>query len=425
LKYVSYWHDTAQQLSDPPQKNASGRYDVVIIGAGFTGLGAARKLAKEGLRIAVFDSGEIGAGGSGRNGGHLNNGISHDFATAEKQLGTERASQIYKAYDQGIETLERIILEENINCDFRRSGKLKLASKETHFQSISSNYERLMNGPDPDVKLLSKKDLECEIGSDSFFGGMLQPKSASMHMGKFVIGLAEAAKRHGAEIYTNKKITGWTKKQSGWCIKTNSEIIESEAILLATGAYTPMRFNWWRRRMISVGSFITATRPLSDQEVNSIMPGRRNCVTSLNVGNYFRISPDNRLIFGGRARFTANANATSDIQTKDILQESLLDIFPQMSGVSLDYMWGGLVGISKDRFPRAGEHKGIHYVMGYSGHGAQIASHMGEIMADKIMGHSDRNPFKDIPWKPIPGYWGYPWFLPLTGMYFNWKDRLS
>ena len=428
MKYESYWQDTAPAFSGSTPELNSGVYDVVVVGAGFSGLGAARNLAKEGCRVAVFDMGPIGNGGSGRNGGHLNNGLSHSFGVAEKKFGFERATKLYQAFDEGINTIERVIAEEKIDCDFRRGGKLKLASKRAHFDALARNQERLAQGPDPDTRLLSKQEVEKEVGSSIFYGGVLQPKSAAMHMGKYCVGLAEAAKGHGADIFEHSPVLGWSKKGSHWVVKTAKGNVTTKAIFLATNAYTPIKpfkFNWWRRRLVSMGSFIIATRPLSDDEVASIMPGNRGCVNSKNIGNYFRMAADNRLIFGGRARFSTTSNPASDTKSMVILKDAMTHIFPQLQGVQIDYCWGGLVGVTADRFPRAGEHNGIHYVMGYTGHGAQMSTHMGEVMSDIIMGKEDRNPFKDIPWPAIPGYWGYPWFLPVTGAYFRIKDKIS
>ncbi|MBP0616352.1 FAD-binding oxidoreductase [Jiella sp. KSK16Y-1] len=155
------------------------------------------------------------------------------------------------------------------------------------------------------------------------------------------------------------------------------------------------------------------------------MPGNRTYVTSLNIGNYFRLSPDNRLIFGGRARFSAASDAKSDAISGRILQAGLAEIFPQLSRIEIDYCWGGLVGMTKDRFPRAGEADGLYYAMGYSGHGAQLSTHMGTIMGEIIAGKPDRNPLKGLAWDAVRGYSGKPWFLPAVGLYYKMLDRIQ
>jgi glycine/D-amino acid oxidase-like deaminating enzyme len=201
--------------------------------------------------------------------------------------------------------------------------------------------------------------------------------------------------------------------------------LTADNVLLVTGAYTPGIFGYFRRRIVPVGSFIIATRPLTEAEVAATMPGNRTCVTSLNIGNYFRLAPDNRLIFGGRARFSATSDQQSDAKSGEILRASLAEIFPHLAKVEIDYCWGGLVDMTKDRFPRAGYVDGLWYAMGYSGHGAQMATHMGMIIADAILGKTDRNPVKGLEWPAVPGHFGKPWFLPLVGMYYKTLDRFQ
>jgi hypothetical protein len=173
------------------------------------------------------------------------------------------------------------------------------------------------------------------------------------------------------------------------------------------------------------GSFLLATRPLTPSEVAATLPGNRTCVTSLNIGNYFRLAPDNRLIFGGRARFSARSDQQSDAKSGQILRRAMAGIFPHLAEVEVDYCWGGLVDMTQDRYPRAGQADGLWYAMGYSGHGAQIATHLGQIMADRIMGRDDGNPFADLPWAAVPFHTGKPWFLPLVGLYYKAKDMLQ
>ncbi len=423
IKYSSYWHDsspTFSATSDEPQ----GHYDFAIIGAGFTGLGAARKLAKGGARVAVLEAQTVGYGASGRNGGHLNNGLAHSFLDACASFGQETAIAMYHAFDDGIATIEHIIKEEKIDCDFRRSGKLKLASKPQHMAGIIKNFNALNTLVDPETTLLSRDELKGEIGSTAFHGAMLQPKSGMMHMGRFVTGLARAAASHGADIFEAAPVTTCVSDTKGHRLTTPSGTITARKILLATGAYTTPNFHWFRRRIIPVGSFLVATRALTEEEVSETLPGDRTCVTSMNVGNYFRLSPDRRLIFGGRARFSARSDQRSDAKSGKVLRAAITNIFPHLAGIEIDYCWGGLVDMTKDRYPRAGQVDGIYYAMGYSGHGAQIATHLGEIMADQMTGETRENPWTTLPWHAVPGHFGKPWFLPLVGAYYNILDKL-
>ncbi len=425
MQFVPYWQDGEVTILPEPTGDPSGHYNVAIIGAGLTGLGAARKLAKDGAQVIVLEAGTVGHGASGRNGGHLNNGLAHSFTAACARFGEKTAVSMYRAFDEGIDTIERIIAKESITCNFRRSGKLKLASKPHHMAAIAHDFEAVNRLVDPDTALLSRDDLRGEIGSDAFHGAMLQDKSAMMHMGRFVNGIATAAARYGANIHQHMPVTACVSIPCGHRLTVPQGEITASKVLLATGAYTTPQFSWFRRRIVPVGSFVIATRPLSEQEVAMTLPGDRTCVTSMNIGNYFRLSPDRRLIFGGRARFSTRSDQDSDAKSGAVLRRAMVDIFPHLAGVEIDYCWGGLVDMTKDRYPRAGQVDGIYYAMGYSGHGAQIATHMGEIMADCMMGRDRNNPWTTLPWNAIPGHFGKPWFLPLVGTYFKLKDKFS
>jgi glycine/D-amino acid oxidase-like deaminating enzyme len=424
MKFLSYWHDTAPAFAGAEKGPVDGHYDVAVVGGGFTGLGAARQLAKAGAKVVVLEAETVGWGASGRNGGHLNNGLAHSYLAAKAELGKERAIALYKALDDSIDTIEALIEEESINCSFRRTGKLKLASKPQHFQAIARNFEAVHAEVDPDTALLSADDLKQEIAAP-FHGAMLSKKSAMVHMGRYVVGLAEAAKRHGATIFESAAVTGHRQADRRHHLKTGRGSVTADAVLVATGAYTPSTFGYFRRRIIAVGSFIIATRPLIEAEIAATMPGNRTCVTSKNIGNYFRLSPDNRLIFGGRARFSATSDHGSDPKIAATLKASLAEIFPQLASVEIDYCWGGLVDITKDRFPRAGCHDGVWYAMGYSGHGAQLSTHLGMLIADAILGRPSRNPMKGLEWPAVPGHFGTPWFLPLVGMYYKMLDSVG
>jgi glycine/D-amino acid oxidase-like deaminating enzyme len=424
VKLASYWHDTAVAFQGSKDGAPEGHADVAVIGGGFTGLSAALALAKRGATVKLVEAGRVGGEASGRNGGHCNNGLSSDFRAASERLGLPLAKSLYRAFDAAVDTVERIIGEERIDCDFKRTGKIKLAAKPEHFEKLARSYELMSREVDPDIDLVPRSAIKSEIGSNAFHGGLVYRKSANMHMGKFVLGLAEATNRHGAAIYENAPVTklrriGGRKHE----IVTGRGSFSADQVLLATGTSTKGPFFHFRRRIIPVGSFIIATGPLSENVLGDLMPTRRTATTTKNIGNYFRITPDNRLLFGGRARF-AMSNPTSDVKSGRILEQGMLSLFPQLRGTRIDYCWGGLVDMTADRLPRAGEHEGLFYSMGYSGHGTQMSVHMGQVMAAVMNGKPEANPFRDLDWPAIPGHFGPPWFLPFVGAYYRLQDWL-
>ncbi len=425
MKLASYWLETRTPFAGAAQGAPEGRVDVAVIGGGFTGLSAALALARRGASVALLEAGKIGTGASGRNGGHVNNGTSQDYAALAASLGADHARALYRAFDDAVDTVERIVREEQIQCAFRRSGKIKLAAKPAHYDKIARYFELLNRDCDPETELVPRERIREEVGSDAFYGGLLYRKSAMMHMGRFGAGLADAAARAGARIFEDAPVTALDRLNGhAHRITTARGTIEAAQVLVATGPSREGPFAWFRRRLVPVGSFIVVTEPLDAAVLDSIMPTRRTATTTKYIGNYFRISPDDRLIWGGRARF-AMSNPTEDAKSGDVLRAQLHATFPQLRDVRLDYCWGGLVDMTEDRLPRAGEHDGLYYAMGMSGHGAQMSVHLGQQMAKVMAGDAAANPFAKLDWKPIAFNYGTPWFLPLVGAYYSFKDRIE
>jgi glycine/D-amino acid oxidase-like deaminating enzyme len=425
MKLDSFWLDTAPAFTGDAPLSGEGRADVAVVGAGFTGLSAALTLARKGVSVRVLEAGKVAAEASGRNGGHCNNGLSHDFSGIAARFGMERAREMYRAFDAGVDLVESLVRSEGIDCDFSRSGKLKLAAKPEHFDKLVRAQEVLAKEVDADTAIVAKPDLGREIATERYYGGLLQRRSASMHMGKFGIGLAHAATQAGAIIHQNAAVTAIDRIAHGrFRLKTAHATIEADQVLLATGASQEGPFGWFRRRIVPVGSFIIVTEPLGAERAAAIMPGRRTCTSTQNIGNYFRLSADNRLIFGGRARF-AMSSPKSDLKSGAILRTQLHEVFPQLTDVRTDYCWGGLVDMTRDRLPRAGTRDGMHYAMGYSGHGVQMSTYMGNLMARRITGEDAPNPWRGLDWPAVPFHFGKPWFLPLAGLYYRALDRIS
>ncbi len=419
-----FWIDTAPAFNGGASGRPSGHSDVVVVGGGFTGLSAALSLAKRGIGTKLLEAHHVVSAASGRNGGHCNNGLALDFASIAERFGLERAREMYRAFDAGVDLIGTLATREAIDCDFTRSGKLKLAAKTAHFDGLKRTQEILAREVDVDTAIIEKSALSSEIGSDLYVGGMLQKRSASLHVGKFGIGLAHAAQRAGAVIHENAAVTGIERRPGGgFRVATRTGAIEAEHVVLANGVPLEGPFAWFRRRIVPVGSFIIVTEPLGKDRARAIMPGRRTCTTTQHIGHYFRMTADDRLVFGGRARF-AMSNPTSDRKSGAVLQKTLGEVFPQLADCKVDYCWGGLVDMTSDRLPRAGQHDGMHYAVGYSGHGVQMSVYMGDLIARRIAGEDTDNPWRDMPWPAVPLHFGKPWFLPLVGAYYRALDRL-
>jgi glycine/D-amino acid oxidase-like deaminating enzyme len=426
MKLDSFWTDTASSFEGRTDA-LPGRVDVAVVGGGFTGLSAARALARRGARVAVLEAGKVAAEASGRNGGHVNNGLAVDYAKLAARVGREQAAAWYQAYDDAVDTVERIVAEERIDCNFERRGKLKVAARPAHYEALARSLEQLRREVDSEIELVSPGRIQDEVATSRYFGGLLFKKSAQMHMGRFGRGLAEAAARHGALIHDNTPVQRLERRgASSYRVQTAKGSLDADQVLVATGATRHgnwSSFSFWRRRIIPIGSFVVVTEPLGNL-AEQLLPRRRTYNTTTNINNYFRLTPDNRLLWGGRARF-ALSSPSSDTRSGEILRRQLADAFPQLARVRIDYCWGGLVDMTQDRLPHAGEKDGLFYSMGYSGHGTQMSVHMGECMARVMAGEAAANPWCDNPWPAIPGHFGPPWFLPAIGVYYRLKDKLA
>ncbi|MGG1953377.1 NAD(P)/FAD-dependent oxidoreductase [Ralstonia solanacearum] len=430
MKLDSYWNDSVPALALAVH-DLPAQVDVAIVGGGFTGLSAALALARRGASVVVLEAGPIVAPeASGRNGGHVNNGLAVDYAELAAKVGVERARNWYRAYDDAVDTVQRIVRDEAIACDFLRNGKLKLATKAHQLDALRRSADRLIaDGVDTDVEILDAARVRAEVQSERFHGGLLYKRSGQMHMGRFAQGLALAAQRRGAQIHTGTCVQRIERVQGQvHRLHTARGTVQARQVLLATGASRHGgygSFGWLRRRIVPIGSFIVTTEPLGAERADALLAGRRTYVTVANIHHYFRLTPDHRLVFGGRARF-AVSRPQQDAASGEILRAGLAETFPQLGEVRLDYCWGGLVDMTQDRLPHAGERDGLFYSMGYSGHGTQMSVHMGERMAAVMAGDAAANPWRDRDaWRAIPGHLGPPWFLPAVGMYYQLKDRFT
>ena len=297
-----------------------------------------------------------------------------------------------------------LVQEEGIDCGFARVGKLKLAAKPEHYDMLARSQELLAANVDPETRMIARSDLRSEVGTDRYHGGLLFEKSAGMHVGRFVRGLATAAARRGAEVHEHAPVTGLRKVADGHEVET-PRAGSSRAGALASGISQVGPLGWIRRRIVPVGAFLIVTEPLSPSQLERLMPTRRMVVDTRNLVVYWRLTPDNRMLFGGRAQF-ADSNPQSD-ENGRILKAAMVDVYPELAGARVDYCWGGLVDMTRDRLPRAGERNGIYYSMGYSGHGTQMSTLMGSIMAE--VGRPPRpEPLEGFRLAGDPGYFGRP-----------------
>jgi glycine/D-amino acid oxidase-like deaminating enzyme len=424
VKLVSYWLDTAEPAGDFRRRDLPARADVVVVGAGLTGLSTSLHLARQGADVVLLEAHTVGWGASGRNGGMATPGLAIGFATAVRRYGADRAVAMFRAYNEAVDTVEELVATEGIECAFARPGRLSLAYKPSHYAAFERSAEQLRSLAGQDVRLVPRSRLTEEIGGSYYHGGMVDPLGASVHVGQMTAGLARAAVRHGASVHEQCRVVELVRRGRGHDVRTERGTIRAGQVVVATSGYTGALTPWLRRRIVPVGSFIVVTEPLDEATVDELLPHRRVAADSKRLLYYFRITPDNRLLFGGRARFAMSARDV-DLRSGRILRRGMTRVFPQLVNAHIDYCWGGLVDMTVDKMVHAGERDGVFYSVGYSGHGVQMATHMGKVMAQMLGGDASANIWQDLRFRAVPGHFGPPWFLPPAGLFFKLLDLVS
>lgn len=400
--------------------------DVAIIGAGFTGLSAALALSKGGVRVAVLEANSIGWGASSRNGGMVLSGTKLNPETLLKRYGKELTHRISAASLASIDYVEQIVQEENIDCNFSRCGHLEVASKQSHFDAYARAADLIAYAFNHELRLILRNKLHDEIGSNRYYGGIVDEVSAGINPARYVAGLARAALSRGACIYENIRAEHIERVDSTFQVDTSRGRLHARDVFIATGGYTSSVTPELKNRIIPIGSFIITTEPLSEKLAHELSPRNRMIFDSKHYLHYYRLTPDNRLLFGGRAAFFPETSRTID-RSREILFRDMLEVYPQLRSSKVEYVWGGTLDFCFDTMPHAGSIDGLHYAVGYAGHGVAMATYLGTEIAKQICGESNENPFADIPipYAPLHLYNGRPWFLPFAGAYYKLLDWVS
>ena len=422
-----YWWTSDGRIasSASPLPSDLTRADVVIIGAGYTGLSAARVLARSGARVVVLERERVGWGASSRNAGQILTGLKLDPVTLASTIGEARLGELFAISIETIAALEDTIAAEAIACDYARAGHAQAASRPSHFEDFRTEQALLARACRHDVRLVPRDRQRSEIGSDAFFGLMIDERSGGLNPAKYVDGLAAAARRAGAVVAEGAGVRRVARDGDRWCVTLESgAMVAARDVLVAVNGYADRAARWLQRRVIPIGSYTIVTEPLSPELAAAVLPTRRMAFDSRNFLHYFRLTPDDRLLFGGRAVF-AQPTAETTRESAVILTRDMQSIFPQLAATPVAYAWGGSVGFTRDQFPHAGTNaEGLHYAAGYCGHGVAMSTYLGALMARRIAGETIVHPLVDRPWPAIPLFRGTPWFLPAVGAYYRFRDWL-
>ncbi len=419
-----YWHTTTHM---PGEDNTitplPEKVDVAIIGGGYTGLSAALTLAKRGAKVIVLEAETIGWGASSRNGGMVLTGLKLGMRTIQKRYGRELARRLFQYSLDSIDTVEQIIKEENIDCGFARYGHLLTANKPHHFEALKGEVEFMEKEFNHKVRLVSQKEQSEEIGTHIYYGALVDDVSGGLNPAQYVAGLAAAAERAGTVLHARARVNRLWRGANGYVLETERGSLMAESVLVGTSGYTGSVTKKLQKKIIPIGSFIIATERLSDELAHELSPKNRMIFDFKHYLNYFRLW-DNRLIFGGRAAFFPETSQTIQ-RSADILRREMIQVYPQLKDVNIEYVWGGTLDFAFDMMTHVGQMDGIYYSLGYAGHGVAMATHLGKTVAEAmIKGNIKEHPFAsfNFPGAPLGLYNGFPWFLPFAGAWHKILD---
>ena len=424
IKQRIFWHDTVDM---PPGDSASplpDRVAVAVVGSGFTGLAAARTLAKRNINVAVLESAEtIGWGASSRNGGMVLSGLKLPMQTVIQRYGRDLAKRLFQCSLDSIDTVEQIVHEENIDCGFARSGHLLAANKPKHFDALKDEVEFMAKEFNHKVHLVSPNEMQHEIGSRIYHGALVDEVSGGVNPAQFVAGLARAAEKAGATLHARARVTQIGRSGTRFVIQTERGVVEAESVFVATAGYTGPATKSLQKKVVPIGSFIIATEKLPEALARELSPKNRMIFDYKHYLNYFRLW-DGRMIFGGRAAFFPE-NENTIRRSAEILRREMVTVYPQLRDINVEYVWGGTLDFAFDMMTHAGEEAGMFYALGYAGHGVAMGTYLGKTVAEAMLaGNIKEHPFAqfNFPGAPLGLYNGRPWFLPLAGMWHKILD---
>jgi glycine/D-amino acid oxidase-like deaminating enzyme len=430
LQEHNYWLTTTEFPVLDTSRRVPEIVDAAVIGAGFTGLSAARTLAQHGAKVAVLESETIGWGASSRNGGMVLTGMKLGVNKLISMYGRELTQRMYAASLASMDCVEQIVREEKIDCDFSRCGHLEVACKQKHFDDYARQAEVIAWEFKHTLRVVPKNELSTEIGSTIYYGGMVDEVSAGCNPARYVAGLARAAVKAGAEIFEHSRVESIERDsrqgEAGWKLTTSRGPLWAHEVFVGTSGYTGKATPALRKKLIPIGSFIITTEVLPEALARDLSPRNRMIYDSKNFLYYYRLTPDRRMLFGGRAAFFPESDQTVR-QSAGILRRGMIDVYPQLSDAKIDYVWGGTLDFAFDIMPHAGQMDGMYYAVGYAGHGVAMATYQGQKIAELMAGDKPENPFVGIPFPgaPLGMYNGKPWFLPFAGAWYKFLDWVS
>lgn len=400
--------------------------EVAIIGAGFTGLSAAHHLCKAGVAAVVLEACDAGWGASGRNGGMAVARYKKGFTALAKAYGNEATVRLYKMILEAVDTLESIVSERGLDCDFSRFGHITAAAGEAALRELEADCAWLSeHAGDTTPRILQSSPMRDRTGTSMYCGGYFDPRAAGIHPMRYSRSLAAALGRAGVAIFCETPVTSVIREGEGYLLLTRSGSVRCKRVIVATNGYTdlmPLQLGL-DRRIVPVASSVIATSPLTDAMLANILPEGHLLTDTRKLTNYFRRLPGNRLLYGGRGDLHGRDRPDSFRGLEMLLVKTL----PQLADCQIEYRWSGKVAVTLDNFPHLGElSPGLFFAMGYGGRGVALAQLLGKYVARLATGQAvSAGPMRANAFAPIPFHSLRRPAMQVMAGYYQWKDARS
>jgi len=427
-RHEIFWVASSPSPNTYLNKPLPEKADVVVVGGGFTGTSAALQLAKGGAQVVLLEAQSIGWGASSRNGGQALSCLHYTLTRLIKQHGRELARDMFHASVHAADTVEQIVREEGVECEHTRCGSIEAAIKPSHFDDLRRERDTLQEVAGYNVQILTKEETASELGTSAYHGLMVNSRSGSVQPARFVQGMALAAERASAEIHEATRVLAIERSEDSairdgirFTVHTNRGDIKAKDIMLASNAWVGEIVPQFRQRVFPAESFVIATEPLPEELANRLIPHKRVVYDTRHVLAYYRLSADNRMVWGGELTF----KGVSPKYNMTALQRGMTRVFPELEDYKTDYFWSGTLGITLDENTHAGQVDGMWYAMCYVGHGVTLATYLGQQMANGILGKPFENPFEGVRIPQVPVYRDKTWFVNLGKIWYRLMDQIS
>ena len=417
----SLWEATATEAKPCAPLQDNRHCDVLIIGAGYTGLCAALTLAQAGRKVCVVDAHQPGWGASGRNGGQVNPTLKHDPDVLIKMLGQEQGEKVIQAVSRSADLVFDLIAQHHIDCEPVRNGWLQVAYNHASVAGMHQRAEQWLKRGES-VQVLSAQDVAQRTGTDAFVGGWLDGRAGTLQPLSYARGLMQAAIQAGAAVYGDSPIQSLKPHKEGWTAQTaQANTITAAQVLIATNGYTDGLWPGLKKTLLTANSFIVATEPLSGAAADTILSKGEAVSTSQRLLLYFRRDSTGRLLMGGRGHF----QDPTSLQDYAHLQRALALIYPSLASVRYEYAWAGRVAITKDFMPHVHEPApGLHIAVGYNGRGIALATSMGQHIAKRMLKSDYDFPFPISDIHPIALHGLQRFYIAAGVAWYSLLDRI-